>query len=80
MPRALHKGKLRLLTTELSGPNGIALSPDERYLYVGNWDEKKKVVMGYEVGTDGTGSNGRAFFDMTSASGEHAIDGIKVDQ
>ena len=31
-------GELKLVTTELSGPNGIAFSPDERYLYVGNWD------------------------------------------
>src|SRR6266542_3431622 len=29
-------GEVTLLTDELSGPNGIAFSPDERYLYVGN--------------------------------------------
>ncbi|MGH8751539.1 MAG: SMP-30/gluconolactonase/LRE family protein, partial [Burkholderiales bacterium] len=38
-------GEVTLLTKELSGPNGIAFSPDEKYLYIGNWDEKKKVVM-----------------------------------
>jgi gluconolactonase len=77
---ALSQGKLRLLTTELTGPNGIALSPDERYLYVGNWDEKKKVVMRYEVRPDGTVANGMVFFDMTGAPGEEAIDGVKLDQ
>jgi gluconolactonase len=77
---SMRKGKLQLLTRELSGPNGIALSPDEKYLYVGNWDEKKKVVMRYEVNTDGTLKSGKLFFDMTSAPGEDAIDGIKVDQ
>jgi gluconolactonase len=77
---SLYKGKLQLLTKELSGPNGIAFSPDEKYLYVGNWDEKKKVVMRYEAKPDGTIANGRVFFDMTSAPGEDAIDGIKVDQ
>ncbi len=77
---SIYNGKLQLLTTELTGPNGIAFSPDERYLYVGNWDEKKKVVMRYEVKPDGTLANGRVFFDMTSAPGEDALDGIKVDQ
>ncbi|MGH9800139.1 MAG: SMP-30/gluconolactonase/LRE family protein, partial [Blastocatellia bacterium] len=77
---SLRKGKLQLLTKELSGPNGIALSPDEKYLYVGNWDEKKKVVMRYEVTADGRLENGKLFFDMTGAPGEDAIDGIKVDR
>jgi gluconolactonase len=88
---SLYKGKLQLLSTELSGPNGIAFSPDEKYLYVGNWydanlytngkaDEKKIVVMRFEVNADATVSNGKVFFDMTGAKGEDAIDGIKVDQ
>jgi gluconolactonase len=77
---SLYQGRLQLLTMELTGPNGLAFSPDERYLYVGNWDEKKKVVMRYEVQPDGTVINGRVFFDMTAASGEDALDGVKVDQ
>jgi gluconolactonase len=72
--------KLQLVGKDLSGPNGLALSPDEKFLYVGNWDEKKKVVMRYDVNTDGSLSNGNVFFDMTSAPGEDAIDGVKVDQ
>jgi gluconolactonase len=77
---SIYKGKLQLLSTELTGPNGIAFSPDEKYLYVGNWDEKKKVVMRYEVNAEATVKNGKVFFDMTSAKGEDALDGIKVDQ
>jgi gluconolactonase len=73
-------GKVTLLTDELSGPNGIAFSPDERYLYVGNWDLRKKVVMRYAVKPDGTLSRGEVFADMTNAPGEDAIDGLKVDQ
>ncbi len=61
-------------------PDGIAFSPDEKYLYVGDWDENKKVVMRYEAKPDGTLANGKVFFDMTSAPGEDALDGIKVDQ
>ncbi len=77
---SIHDGKLQLLTKDLNGPNGIALSPDERFLYVGNWDENNKVVMRYEVNPDGTVSSGTVFFDMTKAPGEDAIDGIKVDR
>jgi len=77
---SIYKGKLQLISNEFTGPNGIAFSPDEKYLYVGNWDEKKKVVMRYDAKPDGMLANGRVFFDMTSAPGEDAIDGIKVDQ
>jgi gluconolactonase len=77
---SIHEGKLQLLTKDLTGPNGIAFSPDERFLYVGDWDENNKVVMRYEVNPDGTVSNGMVFFDMTKAPGEDAIDGIKVDR
>lgn len=72
-------GEVVLLNKELKGPNGIAFSPDEKYLYVGNWDPGNKVVMRYEVMEDGTLSDGERFFDMTGAPGEDAIDGIKVD-
>ena len=72
--------QLQLLTTELTGPNGLAFSPDEKYFYVDNWDEKKKIIMRYEVNSDGTLSNGKVFFDMTSTPGEDALDGMKIDQ
>src|SRR5258708_33242278 len=36
--------------------------------------------MRYEVNPDGTLSNGKVFFDMTSAEGEDALDGMKIDQ
>jgi gluconolactonase len=76
----VHDGALSLESDELAGPNGIALSPDERHLYVGNWDLQRKVVMRYEVSPSGALSRGAIFFDMTDASGEEAIDGIKVDE
>ena len=76
---SLKNGRLTLAAKDLTGPNGLAFSPDERYLYVANWDEKKKVVMRYRANLDGTLSDGEVFFDMTSAPGEDALDGIKVD-
>jgi len=72
--------QVKLLTTDLTGPNGLAFSPDEKYLYVDDWDDKKKVVMRYEVNAEGALSNGKVFFDMTAARGEDALDGLKVDQ
>jgi gluconolactonase len=72
--------QVQLLTTDLSGPNGLAFSPDEKYFYVDNWDDKKKLIMRYEVNADGTLSNGKVFFDMTRAPGEDALDGMKIDE
>jgi gluconolactonase len=77
----LRDGTLTLLTKELSGPNGIAFSPDEKTLYVDNWDPKHKVIMRYDVAADGSIANGKVFFDITrSVPGDDAWDGIKVDQ
>jgi len=77
---SIHKGKLQLAAKDLIGPNGIAFSPDEKYLYVTNWDDKKKVVMRYETQPDGMLRKGTVFFDMTNAKGKDALDGMKVDQ
>jgi gluconolactonase len=76
---SIYKGKLRLISKEFTGPNGIALSPDQKYLYLGNWDQQKKTVYRYEVNEEGTLKNGKLFFDFTNFKGEDAIDGIKVD-
>jgi gluconolactonase len=76
----LDGGRLRLVSTDLKGPNGLALSPDERYLYVANWDVEKKIVMRYRMLPDGGLDDGTVFFDMTSAPGEEALDGVEVDE
>jgi len=73
-------GRVTLVSKDLNGPNGLAFSPDEKYLYVGNWDMSKKIVMRYPVRPDGTLEKGEMFFDMTAAPGEDAIDGMKVDR
>ena len=73
-------GRIQLLTTDLKGPNGLAFSPDEKYLYVDNWDERAKIIKRYDVQPDGTLASGVIFFDMTPAPGEEALDGLKVDQ
>jgi gluconolactonase len=73
-------GRLELVSSELSGPNGLAFSPDERFLYVTNWDERRKIVMRYEVRPDGTLTGGQVFFDMQAAPQPEALDGVEVDR
>lgn len=75
----LRDGRLRLVSAELTGPNGLAFSPDESVLYVGNWDERRKVIMRYEVAPDGSLLNGSVFVDLTGEPGEICFDGLKVD-
>ncbi len=72
-------GKLTPIIKDLSRPNGIAFSPDEKTLYVDNSDEKRKIWMAYDVARDGTVSNGRVFYDATSEKAPGLPDGMKVD-
>jgi gluconolactonase len=77
---AVRDGLVTLVTDELEGPNGLAFSPDERYLYVGDWDPDRKVVMRYELCPAGNVVASSVLFDMTAADGEDGVDGLKVDR
>ncbi len=77
---AVKDSMVRLVAKDFTGPNGLAFSPDEKFLYVGNWDDTNKVVFRYPVKPDGALGSGERFFDLTRAPGEDAIDGIKVDE
>ena len=76
-------GQVTLLTKELERPNGIALSPDEKTLYVANSHPPRPIWMAYPVKDDGTLGEGRVFFDATKlvAAGLKGMpDGMKVDK
>jgi gluconolactonase len=73
------RAQLQLLVKDLPRPNGIAFSPDEKYLYVNN-SEPKKLWMRYTVKPDGTLTDAKLFFDATSDQRTGAPDGMKVDQ
>jgi gluconolactonase len=73
-------GQVKLVSRELTGPNGLAFSPDEKYLYVDNWDVKRKVILRYDVSPDGTLHDPVVFLDLTAVPGEQAFDGMKVDR
>ncbi len=76
----LSDGELQLLHDGLSRPNGLAFSPDEKYLYVANSDPGRKVWMRFEVASDGTLVDGKVFHDATRTSAEGLPDGLKVDR
>jgi len=61
----LAGGKLQVIVRDLTRPNGIALSPDEKTLYVSNSDEKRRIWVRYDLACDGTGK-GRVFADVRS--------------
>jgi gluconolactonase len=75
----LSRGKLQVIVKDLTRPNGIAFSPDEKTLYVANSDDKRKIWMRYDVSADGTVSNGRVLADVTTETAEGLPDGLKVD-
>ena len=71
------KGKLTPVITDLNRPNGIALSPDEKTLYVSNSDERKRFWMKYDVAADGAVTNGRMFYDLADAKEQGIPDGME---
>jgi gluconolactonase len=75
-------GQVTLLTKELSRPNGLAFSPDERTLYVANSDPQKAIWMAYPVNADGTIGAGKLVRDVTAMVSKELPglpDGLKVD-
>jgi gluconolactonase len=81
--RLKRDGELKLLTKEMSRPNGIGLSPDEKTLYVANSDPQQAIWMAFTVNEDGTLGEGKQFYDVTDdvkAGMPGLPDGLKVDQ
>lgn len=73
-----RKGEVRLLTKELTQPNGLAFSPDGKKLYVDDSEERNIRV--YDFHPDGTVSNGRIFGSEAGPGKGGVPDGIKVDK
>jgi gluconolactonase len=77
----VKSGKVTLLDKEPGGapPNGIALSPDEKTLYVTNAPMFKQ-IFAYDVQPDDTVKNGRLFLDLAGEKGLGGPDGVRVDR
>jgi gluconolactonase len=72
------KGDVRLLTRDLTQPNGLAFSPDGRHFYVD--DSEKRNIRAYDVAADGTLTNGRVFGEEPGGKGDGVPDGMRVDK
>ena len=80
--RVSADGTTTLLTGDLTRPNGLAFSPDEKTLYVAQSDPDSAVILAYPVQPDGTIGAGRVFFDAKplSKTGLQGLpDGLRVD-
>jgi gluconolactonase len=75
------RGELALLTAELTAPNGIALSPSERTLYISNADASRPVWLAFDHADDAGLGAARVLFDATPwIAGRRGLpDGMKTD-
>ena len=80
--RVSQDGVLTLLTDELTRPNGLALSPDEKTLYVANSDPERAIWMAYELDDTGSIQSKKVFYDVTDWVPKVAglPDGLKIDE
>lgn len=73
------EGELSLQIRSMTRPNGLALSPDEKTLYVANSDPNQAIWNAYDVDKNGNVSNERVFYDVTGEPGKGLPDGMKID-
>jgi gluconolactonase len=71
-------GELKLLTKDLSQPNGLAFSPDGKRFYVD--DSQQKNIRVYDFSPHTGLSNGRIFGEEPGGKHEGVPDGMKVDE
>ena len=79
--RISKDGKVTLISKDMSAPNGIALSPDEKTLYVANSDPKNPVFMAFDLDENGAAKSSRVLFDASEgvkAKKKGLPDGLKV--
>lgn len=75
---APDRDKLQLVIKDLPRPNGLAFSPDEKFLYVA--DSGKKLWMRYRVQPDGSVTDGSVFLGPSSDPAKGVPDGLRLDK
>jgi gluconolactonase len=73
-------GRIRLLHKDMTRPNGIGFSPDEKTLYVANSDPAKKLWMKFAVAADGSLGAPSVLMDVTPETADGLPDGLKLDK
>ena len=74
------KGEITRLNGEFQRPNGIALSPNRKLLYVDDTEDKNVYV--YDIKSDGSAHKKRVFCELKMPNGTKSsgADGLKVDR
>jgi gluconolactonase len=72
----IKNGQLEVLSRDFH-PNGIAFSPDEKYLYI---TQAQRKLVRFDVQPDGTLSNGHIWFDLNADPRPGSPDGLKTDK
>jgi gluconolactonase len=74
-------GEVTLMTSDMTRPNGLAFSPDERRIYIAQSDPKAAIWRVFDMKTDGTFGESKMLFDATSmTAGRRGLpDGLKID-
>ena len=72
-------GNIEVLVKNLTRPNGISISNDEKILYVANSDKNNPVIMQYDLSEEGA-KNPSIFFDGRELTKKDigSFDGLKV--
>ncbi len=80
--RLSTSGKLTLLSKEMTKPNGIAFSPEEKVLYVAQSDSKNPIIKSFEVKREGTLGRGKVLYNYKKLMSKFpgSPDGLKVDR
>ncbi|QNL51006.1 SMP-30/gluconolactonase/LRE family protein [Olivibacter sp. SDN3] len=71
-------GNLTLIIDSLSRPNGLAFTPDEQKLIVGNSDNAKPMLFAYDITADDSVKAAGVVFDFSEHGG--GPDGLKIDE
>jgi gluconolactonase len=80
--RLSNSGQLTLLTKEMTRPNGIAFSPEEKVVYVAQSDSKNPIIKAFSVKRDGSLGTGKVLYNYSSLMRKYpgSPDGLKVDR
>jgi gluconolactonase len=73
----LKSGKLTLVINDIPSTNGLAFSPDEKYLYANG--SNGNYIRRYDVQPDDTVTNGRLLIDLSEDKSPGTTDGMRVD-
>lgn len=76
-------GKVSLVDKTLDRPNGIAVAPDGKTLYVGQSSGTQPYITAYPIAANGKTGKGKVIFDgsKTMKEGKYGVfDGMKVDK